>query len=154
MDKNYFTHMPAEGVQVLQEAAKHRTKGWNSTDYQASYLAFTQCLKGDTVSKEKFDALVRYWNTADSNSKDWNYIKNRNGYSRVPNKMMTGKHTSTKSLDTASTGSDRWQRDAWIDFARRELKSSTANTSNRKELFATYKGQIYKIKSNRLEGQS
>ena len=150
MDKNYFTHMPAEGVQVLQEAAKHISKGWNSTEYQASYLTFTEYLKGDMVTRDKFDALVRYWDTSDKNSKDWNYIKNRNGYSRVPNKMMTGKNTSHKSLNYGKDASEKWQKDVWIDFARSELKSSAPNTSNRKELFATYKGQIYKIKSKRL----
>jgi hypothetical protein len=140
MTNDYFNNLSPEQVSALQEAAKHKNTGWDSKEYQAAYLAYHTLLKGEEITRNKFDAIVRYWNLHSHSSKDWGHMKHRRGYTRVPNKMMTNTGNIEKHVIYGS-------RDEILEEAKQKALQSAAEAESRQELKAIYKGNIYRVKS-------
>jgi len=84
-----FSKLPKDALRYLFRAYDLKDEGWESIDYKACYLAFTAELKGETVTSEKFDALVRFWGNSKRNKTSgishdpWNRTR------LVPNKMYS-----------------------------------------------------------------
>lgn len=97
MNEDIFNKLPPKTIPIIQRAYQHLGKGWTNNDYKACFYAFTET-HGKAIPADKFDALVRYWGkTLDKGS--FNYMKNRNGYSLVPNKMINNRRDyDTKSF--------------------------------------------------------
>lgn len=140
---DHFNKLKPEQIQLLQKAGAHKSEGWNNREYQAAFLAYHETLKGDQITKNKFDALVRYWDLESQNKRNWNHSKSRGGFSRVPNKMMSGKHQMEKSFSD--------NREEYLDSVRNKAVQSPAEAESRHELKAIYKGKIYKVKSSLME---
>ena len=140
MNNDHFNNLSPEQVSALQEAAKHKNTGWDSKEYQAAYLAYHTLLNGEAISRNKFDAIVRYWNLHSPWSKDWGHMKHRRGYTRVPNKMMTNEGGMEKNAIYDS-------RDELLEEAKQKALQSAVEAESRKELKAIYKGNIYRVKS-------
>lgn len=140
MNNDYFNNLSPEQVSALQGAVKHKSTGWDSKEYQAAYLAYHTLLKGEAISRNKFDAIVRYWDLHTPSSKDWGHMQNRRSYSRVPNKMMTNQGNMEKNAIYGS-------REELLEDARQKALQSAVEAESRKELKAVYKGNIYRVKS-------
>jgi len=90
-----FNNIPRECLEVLINAKKYKAEGWASDNYKASYLAFIGTLQGETISENKFDALVEFYTNTDRNKTTGAAHWNRK-YRFVPNKMMPNRGMITK----------------------------------------------------------
>ena len=84
-----FSKLPEEGLKWLLVAYEYKASGWTDNNYEDCYLAFNKALpRGEVVSAEKFDALVRFWG---DQKRTKTFDLARDPYSRyrmVPNKML------------------------------------------------------------------
>lgn len=114
MNEDIFNKLPPKTIPIILRAYEHQTKGWTNNDYKACFYAFTETF-GKAIPATKFDALVRYWGkTLDKGS--FNYMKNRRGYTLVPNKMINQKDDcSTKSFVQKSPFREQYERRSLAD---------------------------------------
>ena len=84
-----FSKLPEEGLKWLLVAYNYKADGWTDKNYKDCYLAFCKALpKGEFVTGDKFDALVRFWG---DQKRTKTFDLARDPYSRyrmVPNKML------------------------------------------------------------------
>ena len=92
-----FYRLPKDALLWLHKAADHQSKGWTDTEYKACYLAFVEQLKGESVSPEKFEALIRFW-VNEKRNKTFKRAEDRGHYRMFPNKMLQGNGWETKSF--------------------------------------------------------
>ena len=102
---DYFNRQSATQIKLLRDAYALRHKGWNNHEKQALFLAYTETLKGETIDKNKFDAVASYWGN-DARMKAWDYSKNRSGFSLAPTKMMAHAAITKKSMQSSAPANE------------------------------------------------
>ena len=92
-----FYRLPKDALLWLYKAAEHEAKGWTDPDFKACYLAFTEQLKGETISPDKFIGLINFW-VNERRNKTFKRAEDRAAYRMLPNKMLQGNGWETKNV--------------------------------------------------------
>ena len=98
-----FSKLPKDALRILFRAYESKDSGWDDNDYKACYLAFTAELKGESVSAEKFDALVRFWGNSTRNKTYGISHDIRNRTRLVPNKMYNPTNSEHRGFINGKT---------------------------------------------------